>query len=126
MRSPVSIYLIVAALLVYSAMTALQAILQGTAWFLVWTVPAVVCALGLLFQRRWSLFVLYLLNVCLVAGWSVYAFGVWKYIDEIGVAKLAALGVALSAFGIWSSLAASRFLRVTGDSQLLEVAPEKL
>lgn len=125
MRSSTSVIFIVGALLVYSALTLWQAMVQGTAWYLVWTVPAVVAALGLLLRQRWSRFVLYVLNICLVGGWGMYTSVMWQHVGENGMAKLVALGIALVAFAIWSSLVTSRLFRATAAPQGVHVDPEK-
>lgn len=117
----ISLSLIVAALLAYSALTLWQAVAQGVAWYLVWTLPALVAAIGLVLRRAWSRFVLYFLNACLVAGWGVYAAFMWQHVGETGTLRLAALGAALFAFAAWSGWVVWSFFRERSHSQAMPV-----
>lgn len=96
--------LVIAVLLFYAAYTAWLGVTHESAWFLLWAVPSLVGGIGLALSRSWSQYLVYLVAFCTVAGWVASVVLFWSGADSELLAKLFALGAALIAVSLGSSV----------------------
>lgn len=111
MRRNAAVKVIALVLLAYGAYTAWLMVSYQSVWFLLWTVPCVVCAVGLLLSRAWSQYILYFVAFCTVAGWAGFVALSWPMLAQPTTFKLFALGVGLVLLSVWSSVVVFRHFR---------------
>ncbi len=111
MKTPVSFYVIAAAFLSYAVLTAWGVFKYSSLLFLIWSVPCVVTAVGLMLKKAWVQYFVYVICSCLLAGWATYFAMTWQSLSQEGFIRMAMLGSFIFAFGAWSSFVTWRFFR---------------
>ena len=111
MRTPPALLIVATALSAYAVFNLWAMVRYGSALFLLWSVPCLAAAFGLVFLRAWSRYLVYLVCILLFAGWCAYLVMAWAHINQEGIARLSALGLVLLAFCAWSSFVVWRFFR---------------
>jgi hypothetical protein len=111
MRTPPVLLIIAAAFFAYAAFNIWAMVRYASPLFLLWSAPCLAAAFGLVFRRAWSRYLVYVVCICLLAGWSTYLVMAWAHLGQEGFARLSALGFALFAFCAWSSFVVWRFFR---------------
>lgn len=111
MRTPLVLLIIAAAFFAYSAFNVWAMVRYASPLFLLWSAPCLAAAIGLVFRRAWSRYLVYFVCISLFAGWCAYLAMAWAHLGQEGLARLSALGFALLAFCAWSSFVVWRFFR---------------
>jgi len=107
---PLAIGAIVLVLLAYAALNVWNGYRYASVWFALWVVPTLIAAGGLVFLWPWSRYILYAVNALTFLGWSVVFVVAWFLPATSDLLSLGALGIAIAAFGLWSSKVARRYL----------------
>ena len=117
-KVPMAMRIIAAILLCYGAYTMWLVVAYSSIWFLLWSVPCLVGAVGLALSLHWSQYVYYLVASCTVLGWAsfvaLYAVPAWAGLELHYIIKLFALGFILMSFCIWSGTVVYRHFRSNG------------
>lgn len=116
-KVPMAMRIIAAILLCYGAYT-MWLVAYSSIWFLLWSVPCLVGAVGLALSLRWSQYVYYLVATCTVLGWAsffaLYAVPAWASLEPHHIVKLFVLGFVLISFSIWSGTVVYRHFQASG------------
>ena len=104
---PNLVKLFAAVLAIYGLYTLWLAVSQS-AWFVVWSVPCLVGAVGLALSRNWSQYLYYLVALCTVVGWAVfvcfYVAPSWSRMPGQYIANLLVVGLVLFLFSVGGSI----------------------
>ena len=114
MRRHLWIKIVALVLFGYGAYTVWLVFEYHSVWFLLWSVPCFVGAIGLTMSRAWSQYVVYLIAFCTVAGWAAFVARSWPQIPSQAIPKAFALGLGLLVVSVWSSLLVFRHFRHSG------------
>lgn len=99
-------------LLAYGALTLWHVFTYKTAWFLVWSLPCIAGAIGLLMSRSWAQYVYYVIAFFTAAGWAGFVSVMWPSLTEQAATRLFGLGAVMIPFCAISSFLLFRSFRI--------------
>ena len=110
---PASVIFVAAALLVYAAVGGWAILHFSPAMSTLWVAGNVTCIAGLLRAGKWSRFLLYALNGCVLLGLLWYFFLLWFFWPEPAYLwALAILAIVFLTFSYWSIHVVRDFLKL--------------